>query len=195
MTTKDKILAAALTVFNRDGATEATTNHVAAEAGISPGNLYYHFKNKEDLVRALFERLDRELDALFTLPTDRTPTLEDLERLLEAHFDVLWQYRFFYRDQLTLLRRDAQLRTLYQRQRERGFDGTRQLVAAFASSGVLNPLEPHEIQALSRVVYLVSDFWLASLELSEEPLTSARLRDGIQLLRVVLEPRLNRTLL
>jgi AcrR family transcriptional regulator len=191
MTTKEKILAAALTVFNRDGAMETTTNHVAAEAGISPGNLYYHYQNKEALVRGLFERLDAALDALFVLPTDRSPSLSDLEGLLEANFDLLWQYRFFYRDQLALLRRDPSLQALYRRSRERGFTGTRELVALFASSGVLEPLQPSEIEALSRVAYLISDFWLASLELSEEPITPTRFRDGIQLLRVVLEPRLN----
>jgi AcrR family transcriptional regulator len=188
MTTKDKILDAALQLFNHEGAVASSTNHVASAAGLSPGNLYYHYKNKEDIVRALFTRLDHELNALFKLPEDRALQIADLEHLLHGNFALLWRYRFFYRDQLALLRRDPELRALYRTVRERGFHGTRALIAAFAESGVLRPLTDTQLEALARVAYLISDFWLPSLELNDEPATETEFGTAIDTLRVVLEP-------
>ena len=59
---------------------------------MSPGNLYYHYGNKEDIVRGLFERLSAEWRVLDTLPEDRGPTLTDLDGMLRGHFQALWRY-------------------------------------------------------------------------------------------------------
>ena len=54
--TKEKILVVALDLFNRHGTRAITTNHIAEACDMSPGNLYYHFKNKEQIIFALFEK-------------------------------------------------------------------------------------------------------------------------------------------
>ncbi|MEO8876132.1 MAG: helix-turn-helix domain-containing protein, partial [Polyangiaceae bacterium] len=48
LSTKDRVLHMAVRMFNRQGTSAVTTNHIAAELGMSPGNLYYHYRNKED---------------------------------------------------------------------------------------------------------------------------------------------------
>lgn len=57
MNTKEKILYAALGLFNENNTQAATTNHIAAALGISPGNLHYHYKNREAIVLALYEQM------------------------------------------------------------------------------------------------------------------------------------------
>ena len=57
MSNRERIVDTALQLFNERGSATVSTNHIAAAARISPGNLYYHFRNKEEIVRALFERL------------------------------------------------------------------------------------------------------------------------------------------
>ena len=55
MKTKDKIIHCALKLFNEQGERQITTNHIAADLGISPGNLYYHFSNKQEIIRSIFQ--------------------------------------------------------------------------------------------------------------------------------------------
>jgi AcrR family transcriptional regulator len=60
------ILDAAETVFAYMGYEEATTNHIAAQAGISPGSLYQFFSNKEEIAQALATRYTEELQQAYT---------------------------------------------------------------------------------------------------------------------------------
>ena len=76
------ILHAAAAVFARDGYDSATTNAIAAEAGISPGSLYQFFKNKGDIAHALADHYAAQLTALrgevFTIDSVVDASLPDL---------------------------------------------------------------------------------------------------------------------
>jgi AcrR family transcriptional regulator len=65
MKTKERILLGSLDLFNLDAATEVTTNDIARELKMSPGNLYFHYKNKEQIVRELFKRLAQETSQIW----------------------------------------------------------------------------------------------------------------------------------
>ncbi|UCH58441.1 MAG: TetR family transcriptional regulator, partial [Anaerolineales bacterium] len=123
MTTREKILDTALALFNKEGTSGISTNHIAEAAGISPGNLYYHFRNKGEIIRELFERLSAANDVAFALPTDTLPTLSDLQRMVKANYKILWQFRFAHRELVALLQADAELRTRFLATRKRGFEG------------------------------------------------------------------------
>ena len=76
--TKSRILAGALALFNERSAGAVTTNHIAEALGMSPGNLYYHYRNKEEIVRALFGQLQGAWAELYKLPKDRMPGVPDM---------------------------------------------------------------------------------------------------------------------
>ena len=63
--TRDRILSAALELFNERGSAAVTTNHVAARAGISPGNLYYWFTDKNEIVRELYAQFVEAYEQLW----------------------------------------------------------------------------------------------------------------------------------
>ena len=92
-----RILDRALELFNERGTAVVSTNHIAAAASISPGNLYYHFRNKDEIVRALFQQLFELQDRSFTVSQSGAPTFADLRHLVQVNFEVLWKYRFVYR--------------------------------------------------------------------------------------------------
>jgi AcrR family transcriptional regulator len=81
---------------------------VAADLGISPGNLYYHFPGKEDIVNHLFDQYQHDLQALLPAAQD-VKDLEDAWFFLHSMFELVWRYRFLYRDLNDLLSKYRQL--------------------------------------------------------------------------------------
>lgn len=189
MSTREKILNTALTLFNKDGTGLVSTNHIAEAAGISPGNLYYHFRNKEEIIRELFERLFVATDQGFDLPVGKTPTLADLRQYVRTIYKILWEYRFAYRELVALLRSDPELRTRFLSVRKRGFEGFHQLFDTFLSAGIVStPETPKAIDNLAEICWLISEFWLNSLELSGKSVNKSQMERGVQLMMQVLKP-------
>lgn len=188
MNTRDRILVGALELFNEAGTAPISTNHIAEAVGISPGNLYYHFRNKEAIIAALFKRMFVQWDRMYALPAEHAPTLADLERLVQATFVMMWEYRFVYRELLALLRRDPELRNRYEAVRRRGYGGFHALIGAFVAAGVLQPLDEATIMQVTDLCWLISEFWLARCELTTSTVGAAEMRHGVELMLQVLEP-------
>lgn len=113
MKTRDRILYKSLELFNEQGERNITTNHIAAALNISPGNLYYHYRSKEDIIYALFLTYQNNMLQALTVPTDRLMTYDDKTGYFEAIFHQLWEYRFLHRDLGHLLEESVRLRTAY----------------------------------------------------------------------------------
>jgi AcrR family transcriptional regulator len=58
----ETLLVAAAEVIAERGLAQTTTNHVAAQAGVSVGSLYQYFANKDELLAALFDKLLEDLN-------------------------------------------------------------------------------------------------------------------------------------
>ena len=106
--TYTRIINASLVLFNEEGERHISTNHIAAHLGISPGNLYYHFRNKDEIIVQLFKRYSEALlqylnDAV--LPS----SVEDSINYMAGIYDVMWEYRFLFSDVNTLLARSSEL--------------------------------------------------------------------------------------
>lgn len=104
---KERILDTALALFNSQGSRTVTTNHIAKACGISTGTLYYHFKNKEEIIRALYDRMGAEWEA----------PLAEIGRLDRAAFDrmkavgdaIYKKYRFIGNELYALCQNDPKL--------------------------------------------------------------------------------------
>jgi len=103
MKTADRILLVALDLFNRQGASQVSSVDIALELDISPGNLYYHFKGKEILVKALFERYRLQLRKILQAPSEHQLTVEEFFYYLFLIFECSHHYRFLYRNTADLI--------------------------------------------------------------------------------------------
>ncbi len=106
--TAERIVASALGLFNRFGEPNVAATMVAADLGISPGNLYYHYPGKEDIVNHLFGQYLNDLQALLPASQD-VKDLEDAWFFMHSLFELVWRYRFLYRDLNDLLSKYRQL--------------------------------------------------------------------------------------
>lgn len=125
-TTRQRILRTSLELFNRHGERNVSTNHIADALGISPGNLYYHFRNKGEIIAELFDGYAAQVIGFLTLPEDRTMTWADKTGYFESILDSMWAARFLHRDLGHLLNQDDRLRDRYvsfvDHSLQRGFD-------------------------------------------------------------------------
>ena len=106
--TAERIVASALGLFNSFGEPNVAATMVAADLGISPGNLYYHYPGKEDIVNHLFGQYLNDLQALLPASQD-VKDLEDAWFFMHSLFELVWRYRFLYRDLNDLLSKYRQL--------------------------------------------------------------------------------------
>jgi AcrR family transcriptional regulator len=186
--TKNKILDAALRLFNEQGTEQVTTNHIAVAAGISPGNLYYHYRNKEAIIRALvLDRLFPALNQLWAAGGEQPPSMAGLRALLRRHYEIFWGYRFF-RDVLNLIRRDPLLGEQYRQIYAVRTQSVHKLIEHFVAAGVLQPLEPAVVNDLVTACWIVTTHWLAYLETVGEPITVQQMERGADLILRLLEP-------
>lgn len=110
MKTKERILQTSIDLFNRSGVVASTTNHIAKAMNISPGNLYFHYDNKEEILVELFERMNKETYTVWR--PRRTQKMTPLE-FVNQNFELYWRYRFFHREMYALRRRDPVLAKMW----------------------------------------------------------------------------------
>jgi AcrR family transcriptional regulator len=146
-------------MFNAQGEPNVTTNHIA-ELGISPGNLYYHFRNKDD-IEQLFSRYETRMDEALLVPEDRLPNLEDIWLQLHLVFECMWAYRFLYRDLVDILARNRKLKLRFARIMTRASASAADLMRGLVRAGVMRA-SAAEIRALAENVLLIATSGRAS---------------------------------
>jgi AcrR family transcriptional regulator len=159
MKTRERILQASLDVFNQYGAPNVTTNHIADELDISPGNLYYHFRNKDEIIYYLFLRFEQQISDALEAPESRALNMEDMWLYLHLVFESIWQYRFLYRDLDNILSRSRKLRMRFKRILERKIATSITICRGLVKAEVMNA-NSEEIEALANNIALVATYWI-----------------------------------
>ncbi|WP_078552027.1 TetR/AcrR family transcriptional regulator [Bacillus alkalicellulosilyticus] len=188
--TKDRILDVAIELFNHEGTSSVSTNHIAKELGISTGNLYYHYQNKEEIIRAIFEKMIREWDVVWQAPAlPWEPTIEDLKKIIRTTFQLEWKYRFFYRELIVLMKVDPLLKERHQSVQKQRMTEQQVFFQYFIKAGVLRiPEDQQLVGALLKISWMISNYWLAFLETSGEVVSEENIEQGIELMMMVIKP-------
>ncbi|WP_343673976.1 TetR/AcrR family transcriptional regulator [Chitinophaga sp.] len=163
MDTKEKILAAALALYNEKGIS-ATTRHIAASMAISPGNLHYHFKHTDDIILELYSRLAAEMDQL---------VLElgngDVKHFIQASFLVVYKYRFIFLNFVEIAAEIPSIQQHYFQLFKRRGKEFKRIFKILVQQGYFRDDIPDAVwTALVNQVFIVGDFWLSNNELTRQ---------------------------
>lgn len=157
--TVNRIIEASLELFNSQGERAVSTNHIAAHLHMSPGNLYYHFANKDEIIVQLFKRYSSEMfDYLANKPLPES--VSQTTAYMRGVYDVMWKYRFLYSDVNTLLNRSADLLGKHNEfTRERIAPLLVKLLAQLRDKGVLTGIDETGLNDLSINMWLITKYW------------------------------------
>jgi len=157
--TAQRILETALDLFNRFGEPNVSTTLVAGELNISPGNLYYHYPAKDELINRLFEGYEIELTELLHA-SEGVHDVEDAWFFMHSLFELIWRYRFLYRDLNDLLSKNRHIETRFQLVLKNKTNAIRVLLAGLSQAGHLD-IDPAEVDTLAQSMVVVLTYWLS----------------------------------
>jgi AcrR family transcriptional regulator len=177
MKTKDRILLKSLELFNELGEPNVTTLLISDELDISPGNLYYHFKSKSDILTNLFTWYEQEMNALLEVP-DTLMDIEDQWFFLHLIFENIAKYRFIYQDVVHVLKRHDHIQLRFNRIISKKRKASLKILRSLKEQGNLNANDG-EIEALCENIVLTATFWLNYAIISQQNLTDDVLARGV----------------
>ena len=169
MSTKDRILSKSLELFNEGGARNIGTTHIGDALGMSPGNLYYHYRNREEIVAALFDRMEPEFRNALT--GDVTPPLsaDRFAAFYILSFDILWRYRFFFGALVDLLRRDEELAARYRTFQAWALDALEAIAAQLVKDGSMQqPPGPDGLRSAATNTWLIWLNWIRFVQTTKD---------------------------
>jgi AcrR family transcriptional regulator len=164
--TVERILEVTLELFNRFGEPNVSTTLISAELHISPGNLYYHFPSKDALINALFARFEAALDDLLGA-SGGVRNVEDAWLFFHMLFELIWQYRFLYRDLNDLLSKNRHLETHFQAVLQRKTQAVSAVLGGMQRDGAIRLTDADAKPVATAMVVLLS-YWL-SFEYVRDP--------------------------
>ena len=164
--TAERILEVSLELFNRFGEPNVSTTLISAEMRISPGNLYYHYPAKDELINTLFNRYEAALNELLNA-SDNVRDVEDAWFFMHSLFELIWQYRFLYRDLNDLLSKNRRLETHFQAVLKNKTRSVKALLESMHRRGALH-IDSRELEPTATSMVVVLTYWL-SFEYVRDP--------------------------
>ena len=157
--TAERILEVTLDLFNRFGEPNVSTTLISAELNISPGNLYYHYPAKDELINSLFDRYEKALNDLLQA-ADSVRNIEDAWLFFHMLFELIWQYRFLYRDLNDLLSKNRRLETHFQFVLKNKSRAVQQVLSALSVGSTMRA-DRRQAEAAANAMVVVLTYWLS----------------------------------
>jgi len=187
--TRERIIETSLRLFNDFGEPNVTTTVISDEMNISPGNLYYHFHNKDEILESIFVVFEREIEKTLATPTRRPADVEDIWLFLHLLFEQIWKYRFLYRDLNDLLTRNRLLEIHFKRILAHKVRTATILCEGLVAAGTMHA-SSEELRTLATNMTVLATYWL-SYEYACDPrgkVESGRIGRGVYQVMALVSP-------
>lgn len=161
ITTKERIKNTAIELFNAQDSLSITTNHIAKAAGISAGNLYYHYRNKEEIIREIYAEMSERIESLKSFEkmiTSPNP-LNILDESFDHYGDLFWEYRFLMRDAPVLMALDSELKRAFVANQEKRITQIAGVIKFLISEEILQNIAKDEIPLRAKLYWFVTAYW------------------------------------
>lgn len=180
--TRASILQKAIELFNEDGTAAISMNALAGALGISAGNLQYHYRNKGEVIRAILEEMFNEFEVIY-IPGEEPFNLDALRRAMRFNFDLVWKYRFFYREHAALLRADKILAGRFREIQETRLAEQETILKQLAVPGrVENILHSDEFHNVLLMGWVLVHTWLPYVESIGQTINEAALEQAVEVM-------------
>lgn len=167
--TKEKIKNIALTLFNEIDTLSITTNHIASKTKISTGNLYYHYKNKEDIIVDIYEDMSFKFDEFksFEQILKSKNPLKELYVMYDLYGNLFWEYRFIMRDSAVLIALFPKFKELFLLHQIQRLDQIESVIHYFIEKNIFKSISQEEIKLRAKLNWFISAYWQVFTATSE----------------------------
>ena len=180
--TKNNIIQKAIDLFNEHGTAAVSLSSLADALGISTGNLQYHYRNKEEIIRAILEVMFSDWNAVYQEMDTASFTMNILRRTLRINFNLVWKYRFFYRELTALLRNDEILAKHYAAIQEQRLAEQEELTKQMTRSSAARPMSQIELRNMVLIGWVLSNSWLSYVESTGRSVDESVMDDAVEML-------------
>ena len=180
--TKSNIIRKAIDLFNEHGTAAVSLNSLAAALGISAGNLQYHYHSKDEIIRAILEVMFNDWNAIYHEMNTESFTMDTLRRTLRINFNLVWKYRFFYRELTALLRNDEILAKHYAAIQEQRLAEQEMLTKQMTRSSGVRSMSKIELRNMVLIGWVLSNSWLSYVVSTGHTVDETAMEDAVEIL-------------
>ena len=191
MNTKDNINTTANKMFNLHGTKAISTNHIAKEMGISPGNLYYHFRSKNDIIRSIANNFSNELESIFQIQLGTISDFSNnLRSLFNSFFQIQQSYQFLFLEGGHLAKQDPKLLNNYTKLRNLIKKGYHELLSNLVMIKIMKKQSLNIIDDLLDAQWIIMWYWINHTVLDRNTYDDLQIKKGIKLSFSIIKPQL-----
>ena len=191
MKTKAKIIITAIELFNLHGTKSTSTNHIAKEMGISPGNLYYHFRSKNDIIRSIANNFSDELESTFQIQLGTISDFSNnLRTLFNSFFQIQQSYQFLFLEGVHLTKQDSKLLDNYTNLRSLIKKGYHELLYNLVKIKIMKRQSLNIIDDLLDAQWIIMWYWINHTILDRNTYDDFQIKKGIKLSFSIIKPQL-----
>lgn len=170
ISTIDKIKNTALKLFNENDTLSISTNHIAKEAAISPGNLYYHFKNKEEIILSLYIDLSQIYSSQksFEIIKISSNPIKQLQLNFDKMGELFYEYRFLLRDSMVIMALNPNLKELFVKNQQKRILQIQDILEFFVNENILVSSIKQHLEKRARLHWFITSYWQVFASTTED---------------------------